>query len=311
MPGYYSNSQTRLSMGSGLLIFSLVLSAIEWLIATLLEDALVIGTALGFALYGLAGYFLYSVNNSFSLFGIGRTTQTALLFLLVSVYPRIYNLGAPHFCTLLVIIMSFFLFRSYERSDTQNHLFWVFFICGVGCIIEPRFLYLAPPFLIGSFYFNTLSLKSLVSSVIGFTLPFWYLLAYGAIQDDWTMPLRIFETAFSFKEIILVPSIGKLTILVFSLISLLAYYVYNLRDNLGKQTRLILNFFSGLAFWALMIMYLQIDTLRMFLPVFFMCLAMLLGYVFQMAPTKASNRGIVWVIITSIVTYIINLWVIL
>lgn len=269
-----------------------------------------LGAFLGWCLYGLCAYFLFAINNSFALFSLGKTTHSGIYMLLVSVCPSVYAMGAPHFGALLSVLMLFFLFRSYDRSDTENHLFWIFLCSAISGIISPRMLLLAPALLIGALVFNDITLKGLLSLLIGFLLPFWFLEAYGALRGDWSMPLRILSDAFRFEPVQWIPQTGNIVLLSLSLLLLLSYLTYHVRYIMGsKQKRYFMNFLVLFSAWTLLVMYLQSDTITILYPSHCLSMAFLLGFSLQTSPGKQSNRSLWLLMTTMLLAYALVLWI--
>lgn len=308
MSGYSSYSRQLVS-GPGFLILSLCLSLCLWAGALYVTDSFSLGAFAGWCVYGLCAYFLFAVNNSFALFSLGKTTQSGLYLLLVSICPGAYFIGSPHFGALLSVLMLFFLFRSYDRSDTENHLFWIFLCSAISGIISPKLLLLLPVLLIGAWAFNEVTLKGLLSLLIGFMMPFWFLEAYGALKGDWQMPFRILEDAFQFHPVEWVPQTGSIILLSFSLLLLLSYLAFHVRCIMGsKQKRYFMNFLVLFSAWTLLLMYLQADTLTLLYPSHSLSMAFLFGFCLQTLPGKYSNRSLWLLVTTMLLAYALVLW---
>lgn len=308
MSGYSSYSR-QLVTGPGFLILSLCLSVCLWVCALYMTDGLSLGAFAGWCVYGLCAYFLFAVNNSFSLFSLGKTTQSGLYMLLTSLCPGVYAIGSAHFGALLSVLMLFFLFRSYDRSDTENHLFWIFLFSAISGIISPRLLLLLPVLLAGAWAFNEMTLKGLLAILIGFFLPFWFLEAYGALQGDWQMPLRILEEAFRFHPVEWVPQTGNIVLLSLCLLLLLSYLTFHIRCIMGsKQKRYFMNFLVLISAWTLLLMYLQSDTLTILYPSHCLCMAFLYGFCLQTLPGKQSDRSLVLLVTVLLLCYALILW---
>lgn len=308
MSGYSSYSRQLVS-GPGFLILSLCLSVCLWACALYMTDGFSLGTLAGWCVYGLCAYFLFAINNSFSLFSLGKTTQSGLYMLLISLCPGIYAIGSPHFGALLSVLMLFFLFRSYDRSDTENHLFWIFLCSAINGIISPRQLLLLPVLLIGAWAFNEVTLKGILSILIGFFLPFWFLEAYGALKGDWLMPLGILEEAFRLQPVEWMPKTGSIVLLSLCLMLLLSYLTFHVRCNMGnKQKRYFVNFLVLFSTWTLLLMYLQSDTLNELYPSHCLSMAFLYGFCLQTLPGKQSNRSLVLLMTVLFLSYALILW---
>ena len=134
------------------------------------------GTRLfSFILYSVIGYFLIGLNNAFAIIRMRASVQTAIYFLLVSVCPAMHILYAGDLVAVTFLIALYFLFRSYQQAKPASYLFHAFVFMGMGSLLFPQLMFFVPVFWIGAYSFQSLHPKSFFASLIGWSVPYWFL----------------------------------------------------------------------------------------------------------------------------------------
>lgn len=132
---------------------------------------------LGFALYVLTTFFLINLNNIFAIIRIRTSIQSFLFLLLATAFPQLYD-ELPGLLLGLSFLTAFYqLFGSYRQERSSGALFNTFAFAGIASLFVPQSLLLVPLLWIGAASFQSLNLKSLLASIIGFILPWWILLS--------------------------------------------------------------------------------------------------------------------------------------
>lgn len=154
-----------------------------------------------FILYGIIGYFLIELNNTFNLIRMRASIQTAVYFLLISVCPGIHMLYAGDLAAAAFLVALFFLFKSYQRARSASCLFHAFVSIGTGSLFFPQLLFFAPIFWIGAFNFRSLNPKSFFASLIGGSVPYWFLLGYAYLYGSMDLFYQPFRELATFAPI--------------------------------------------------------------------------------------------------------------
>ena len=142
---------------------------------------------LSLLLCGATGYFLIVLNNAFALIRMRASVQTAIFFLLVTVCPVLHQLHAGNMAAAALLASFFFLFRSYQQLQPSGLVFHTFVCLAVGSLFFPPMLYLVPVYWMGSYMFQSLTLRSFFASLVGLLLPYWLLCGYLAWQGEWSL----------------------------------------------------------------------------------------------------------------------------
>ena len=190
--------QNKVATGRFILPAALLISAICWtVIVTLLPGTGTEGhnwplwlkeasnrlpqgifpSLLGFVLYVLTTFFLINLNNIFAIIRIRTSIQSFLFLLLATAFPQLYD-ELPGLLVGLSFLTAFYqLFGSYRQEKSSGALFNTFAFAGIASLFVPQSLLLVPLLWIGAASFQSLNLKSLLASIIGFILPWWILLS--------------------------------------------------------------------------------------------------------------------------------------
>ena len=102
---------------------------------------------LSFLLYGIIGYFLIELNNTFAIIRMRASVQTAIYFLLISVCPVMHQLYAGDIASTAFLISLFFLFKGYQHPRPAGILFYSFLFIGAGSLFFPQLTLFIPIFL--------------------------------------------------------------------------------------------------------------------------------------------------------------------
>ena len=162
-----------------------------------------------FIIGGLTTYSLIELNTTFALIRT-RTSLPACFFVLfysVSLFLHNYGNGECWVLLLLTTLM-FGLLRSYDSRFASTNIFHSFLCIGISCLIEPSICLLVPVIYICMAMLRSLSLKTFFAGIIGFGLPFWFIIGYDSI--NWhelgfnvssANNTDMFRSLYGFKEV--------------------------------------------------------------------------------------------------------------
>ena len=151
-----------------------------WSVHDSLETSLVLG---------LIGYLLVSSLilwlNKVHILIMERTRITAMLYGLTGACCLpLHRISVGLVAAIFLILALHFLMKSYRSASPQLQVLHTFVMLGIGCIIYPKLTYLTPVFLIGSYQCMSMDGRSFWAALLGWAVPFSFLLCYAfAIQD--------------------------------------------------------------------------------------------------------------------------------
>lgn len=323
--------QNRITTGRFTLPTAILITTLCWLLTSLLQSASpaiqspyaleqVIGMHINlapwvdslcsFILYGFIGYLLVELNNTFAIIRIRASVQTAIYFLLIAICPPLHTLSAGLIASLAFLLSVMFLFRSYQRSEAMNDLFHTFLFLGIGSLFLPHLILFAPLFWIGAYNFQSLQPRSFFASLVGISVPYWFLFGHCYFYQQMERFYLPFQALCTFDTIGLHfgtcewLTIGYLFLLY--VVSAIHCMVAGYEDKI--RTRSYLSFLILLSFCLFLYILLQSSAALHFMPLLIIGISILAAHFFVLTNSRGTNLFFITSLLTlgMILTY--NLW---
>lgn len=327
--------QNKVAMGRFILPVALLISTICWTaVVMLLPDATTekinwplwfkeIGnwfpqgffpSLVGFALHILACFLLINLNNIFAIIRIRTSIQSFLYLLLTAAIPQFYQ-ELPGLLVGFCFLTAFYqLFGSYRQERSSGVLFNAFAFAGIASLFIPQSLLLTPLLWIGAASFQSLNLKSLLASLIGFALPWWILLSYTVLTDTSQMFFhQLFYETILFRpigygfEFWMIWPLGILFLLFVA--STFHYFLNGYEDKI--RTRAYLYFLILFSCYLFIGIGLQPYLFTAFCPLLLIVISMLAGHLFALTSSKLSNAFFVISLIGISAMFAYHVWMLL
>lgn len=269
---------------------------------------------LSFLLYGIIGYFLIELNNTFAIIRMRASVQTAIYFLLISVCPAMHQLYAGDIASVAFLISLFFLFKGYQHPHPAGIMFYSFLFIGAGSLFFPQLTLFIPLFWIGAYSFQALTPKSFFGSLVGWSLPYWFLLGHAYFYDEMGLFCQPFIELGTFQPITLqdfplweIATLGYLFVLfaVSSVHCLVAGYEDKIR------TRSYLHFLIFLSFCIFGYILLQPAQTVHLLPLLLIGVSILTGHFVVLTNSRASNVFFICALAGLVLLFGFNIWTLL
>lgn len=267
----------------------------------------------GLLLYALIGYLLVVLNNTFALIRLRASVQTSAYLLLTAACPVLHVWWTSDLAAAALLLSIYFLFRSYQRQHPSGDVFHAFLFLGLGSLGMPELTWLAPLLWVGAYRFQSLSARSFVASLLGWSVPYWLLFAYAYCCDDMELfytPFRklvVAEPFFEGFEPWLLVTGGYLLLLF--VVSAVHCTTSGNEDKL--RTRNFMNFLvllcGALFVWLLLQPLMGIRLLALLLP----CLSVLSGHFFILTHSRTSNIFFLAMFLLLLPLFLFNLWTLL
>ncbi|WP_291529369.1 hypothetical protein [Bacteroides sp. UBA939] len=272
------------------------------------------GIPLNFILYGVIGYFLIALNNTFAIIRMRASVQTSIYFLLLSACPALHELHAGDFVSLAFLSALFMLFKSSQHPYPASNLFYSFLCIGAGSLLFPQLTMFVPVFWIGAYNFQALTFRSFLGSLIGWSLPYWFLLGYTYCSDNMELFYQPFMELVSFRPVTLqslplweIATLGYLLFLF--VISSVHCLVAGYKDKI--RTRSYLYFLIFLSVCIFVYILLQSTLSLLLLPLLLICISILTGHFVVLTNSRASNLFFICALVGVILLFGFNIWTLL
>ena len=255
-----------------------------------LSDGL--NAAICFLIYGVVGYLLVLLNNAYAIIRMRASAQTAFYLLFLAACPGVHqHLHVGCLAALLFLASLHFLFHSYQRRNPEGDLTHAFLFLGLGSLVFPQITWLAPIYWIGAWMFQSLRLKSFLASLIGWTIPYWFLFCMAYFFGEMEFLYAPFRELVHVRELaynLRPETMATLGYLLFILLSSTAHYILSGLDD-SIRTRCYLQFFILLSFCLMAYIALQPVQGALMLPVALVGVSFLAAHLFVLTDNRASN----------------------
>ena len=326
--------QNRITAGRFTLPAAILLSLFCWILTSILLpelqaiksnyplwDTIIDGyipawasTPLSFIFYGVVGYFLIELNNTFAIIRMRASVQTAIYFLFISVCPALHPVYAGDFASIAFLISLFFLFKGYQHSRPAGTMFYSFLFIGLGSLFFPQLTLFIPLYWIGAHSFQALTPKSFFGSLVGWALPYWFLLGHAYFYDEMGLFYQPFIELATFHPINLwdfplweIATLGYLFVLY--LVSSIHCLVAGYEDKI--RTRSYLHFLIFLSFCIFAYILLQPVLTVHLLPLLLIGVSILTGHFVVLTNSRASNVFFICALAGLVLLFGFNIWTLL
>lgn len=266
-----------------------------------------------FILYAIVGYFLIQLNNTFGIIRMRASVQTSVYFLLISVCPSIHILYAGDVAAATFLVALFFLFKSYQQTRSAGNIFHAFAFLGLGSLLFPQLTLFVPIFWIGAHNFQSLHPKSFFASLVGWSVPYWFLLGYAYFHEKMELFYQPFRELATFTPIRFdyplwqLATIGYLFVLF--IVSSAHCLVAGYEDKI--RTRSYLHFLIFLSLCIFIYIGLQPALVVHLLSLLLIGVSILAGHLFVLTNSRSSNIFFICALVGLFLLFGFNLWTLL
>ena len=299
----------RWTLPAAILISATCQLASDFLFPESKEASSWVSRLLSLLLCGATGYFLIVLNNMFALIRMRASVQTAIYFLLVTVCPVLHQLHAGNVAAASLLASFFFLFQSYQQLQPSGAILHTFACLAIGSLCFPPLIYLVPVYWIGSYMFQSLSLRSFFASIVGWILPYWILFGYACWQQDWSLftgwMAKCLPTGASLTDLQLwqVATVGYLAVLF--VVSAAHCLLASLDDKL--RTRAYLQFLIVLDVALFVGVLCFPDRCNYWIALLLIGVSILAGHLFVLTHSKGSNLFFIGALIGLALLFVYNI----
>ena len=265
----------------------------------------------GFALHVLASILLINLNNVFTIIRIRTSLQSFFYLLLAAALPSLYGVIPGLLAGLCFLTAIYLLFGSYRQEKSSGALFNSFAFAGIASLFVPQSLLLIPLLWIGASSFQSLNLKSLFASLLGFALPWWMLLSYAVLTEttqeffsqlfDETVLFR--PLGYGFDPWMVLP-LGLLFLLFAA--STLHCFLSEYEDKI--RTRMIYEIFSITGIYVMALLAVQPNLYSELTGIMVVNTAPLIAHYIVFTNTRLTNVSFFVIVLSILLMTIYGIW---
>lgn len=319
--------QNKLVTGSIPLLVASIIASVYWLLTPESGNAFTDSSHLireltaaypYFRFYNLCGYLLL-IFSMWMIWGtvtrhvvirVPSTLYLSVFILLSAIFlPHMLQTGNILVCLLLGSF--FFLFHTYQCIEPVSLTFQGFFLYGIASLFFPQLLWLLPLFIIMQAGLYNVTVRTLFAGIMGFILPYWFLLGYTSYIRDWSLFSVFFQEISDFRSIdysciSISEWINLAAMLLMTLWCAFQYAGNNYQDKI--RTRVFMFYIMTTEAIILLMLFLQPHLHALLLPLAITCSSIIIGQYFAVTRSKQSFISLIILLVMLVALFILNIW---
>lgn len=265
------------------------------------------------ACYTLSAILMAVLNNNNALIRIfSRMVSCCFLVLSCMACYQFENLQGAfvQFCAIASYVI---VFRSYQDNKAVGYLFFSYLCLGLASMAFVQILYFIPfLWLLTATQLNSLSWRTLASSLLGLLTPYWFAACWFLWQRDFTMLIEHFEALAQFQTLGNFHEVSLSQWLVFGFIFVLMmtgvihFFRNSYKDKI--RTRQLYGFFMAMALVVIVFMGLQPQHCNVLMPLLIVNASPIIAHFMALTYTKWTNIAFYVIVATSLLIMAYNVW---
>lgn len=271
------------------------------------------GMWLQIVLLALSAYLIFQLNNVNALIRIfSRMVSCSYLVLTVMSFFLFDDIANGVTAFLLIAFFHFF-FSIYQDGTAVGRMFYAFAVLGVMSVVFVQTLYFVPIVWIMLFA-NIMAgnARMIIASLMGLTLPYWFLGAYSLMIGDLTIVPAHLATLIEFEPIAAWQTIdlGRIVTIAFVVIlaftGIIHFRLNNYKDKI--RTRMLFEIFTIMILCILLFMILQPNHADRLLSMLLVCTAPMIAHYIALTNTKITNISFYIILLVTLGLTVCNIW---
>ncbi len=265
-----------------------------------------------FALTALSTLLMVELNNRNSLMRTySRMVSCCFLALVTAI-----SLPAPsltgNMVTLCTIAFYLILWTTYQDHHATGRTFYAFVFAGIASMVCIQTAYYLPlMWILMQFFVNSFSIRTLLASLLGMALPYWFAAGYFVYTEDWQTPLAHFQDFIDYSGLLnyTQTTIHQLVNTAFIAVLALLGAVHFLRNSYADKirTRLIYESFVVMDIATLAFIVLMPCCYDKLIGIMVVNTAPLVAHFVTYTHTKVTNIVFITMLVTAVVLLLFNL----
>lgn len=259
----------------------------------------------------MVGYLIIEANTAFTLIRTRTSLMVALYWFLGTLLFPFHPLGWENVVPLTFALAVFAFFRCYESPHAPVAVFHAFGFIGLGSLLMPQMVYLAPVFLFAMVPFRALGAKSLWASVVGLLTPYWFLFGYAFCFDRMPLFWKPVKEMVHFQPIVFshLPMsivVSGVIISLWLVVGCIHYWSVAYMDK--TRTRIYLHFLTAIGLVLTLFGVLQPVHAQEYMQMQLIPAAFLLAHLFTLTRNRFSGIFFIVTFAVFILLMLFNLW---
>lgn len=266
------------------------------------------------ACLALASFMMVQLNNAYALIRIYSRMVSCSFLVLCTMAAFLLPSLEGSLLQLCIIAFFLFFFRGYQDNRATGWVFYAFAMWGIASIFFVQILYFVPILWV-ILYTNILagSVKTLCASLLGLSVPYWFLVGYDVWMDNPT------ELILHFQQLALFQPIGQIQqlpfnqlltcgfLIILAMTGTIHFFRHSYNDKI--RTRMFYEVFVVIDAAAFIFIFLQPQHYSELLRISIITTAPLIGHFLALTRTRITNIAFCMMLVIALTLTAINLWV--
>ncbi len=265
------------------------------------------------ALTAGATLLMVELNNRNSLIRIYSRMVSCSFLVLTMMTP--HKIESIEGCLVSMCFVAFYLalFHAYQDKKATGYVLWAFAAIGVASTVWIQILLFVPLlWVLTATNILALSLRTLVASILGILLPYWFLSAFYIYNGDITPLVQHVATIAEFEQPFVFTGSNINDFLPLGFIALLAITgaIHFMRTSYMDKirTRMIYEMFIAMTIATMALIILQPQHANIATHLLIISTAPLIGHFLALTSTKITNIASLTFMAIALVITVLNLW---
>lgn len=268
---------------------------------------------LPFALLVLTALVMVQLNNRYALIRIYSRMVSCSFLVISAMCPFIFTSWRTALLGQMVALTFLLLFSSYQNREAQASIFFAFVCIGVSSLVWIQALAFAPlAWLLCGLPLFSLTPRSLVASLLGLLLPYWFWLGGLALSGDVSPILHHLSLIVEWRPwpVVGVVDNHQMATIVFVIVATVISYIHFIGNSYKDKirTRTFYNCFLISVVYTIALIALQPQHINELEAILAVVAAPVVGHYLALSSTRWSNVLFLILLATAVAIIAYNLW---
>lgn len=302
--------QNRIATSRWALPITGLLTVLVWLAAGLAGNRQM---WLPFALLVLTALAMVQLNNRYALIRIYSRMVSCSFLVISAMCSFTFTSWRTALLGLMAALAFLLLFSSYQNREAQGSIFYAFVCIGISSLAWIQALAFVPlVWLLCGLLLFSLTPRSLVASLLGLMLPYWFWLGALALSGDVSPMLHHFSLLLEWRPWPVEGVAGnhQLATIAFVVVATVISYIHFIGNSYQDKirTRTFYNCFLISVVYTLVLIVLQPQHTDELVAILAVVAAPVIGHYLALSSTRWSNILFFILLVASVAITAYNLW---
>ncbi len=263
--------------------------------------------------FALATFFIVLINNTNSLIRIySRMVSCTFILLTCSACFLFPSTRGAIFMAAFAGFL-FVLFQTYQEKESVGLTYYSYLLFGISSIAFVQVVYYLPLlWFLTATLLQSLSLRTVMSGILGLLTPYWFALCWFIWQGDITPLVDQYSSLVTIQKPFALEILGinQLAVIALACVMALTGIIHYLRKHHDDKirVRLVLGFFIWTDLATLVFLAFQPQYFDSLIRIIMICTAPLMGHFLALTATKATNIAFFFFMGITLLLTAYNIW---